>query len=75
MNNDPIEKEATNIMEYLNLGPAHAGRVRGYVEGRIREAVEAETKDLREKLKVAREEYADLEALYGYELEKANDER
>ena len=68
MNNDQIEKAARDIVAQANISPKE-------VAAYIREAVKAETKDLREKLKVAREEYADLEALYGYELEKANDER
>ena len=68
MTDDPIEKAARDIVAQANISPKE-------VAAYIREAVKAETKDLREKLKVAREEYADLEALYGYELEKANDER
>ena len=68
MTDDPIEKAARDIVAQANISPKE-------VAAYIREAVKAEMKDLREKLKVAREEYADLEALYGYELEKANDER
>ena len=73
MSDDPIEKAAQKIRDHFhqwNLLP-----VSSKLSEIIREAVDAETKDLRKGLKVAREEYADLEALYGYELEKeASDE-
>lgn len=66
--NDPIEKAAREIREHFKKWRILP--VSSKLSEIIREAVEAKTKELTEQLKVSREEYADLESLYGYELEK-----